>query len=89
MTTDQELLARIDERIALYKLRLRQSCSDEEFDEWVLTLSAWKALRAVVEREEKDAPPLVLGEGRWDWLYQDGYNQALADIKADIKKELG
>lgn len=108
MTTDHELLARIDEycyssnhtsiligvvtesRTVNYKPSLCVSC---------------KSLRAVVEREEKPiadnrADELLesaRGDGNIDDAFERGleigemygYNQCLADIKADIKKELG
>ena len=74
MTTDHDLLALLNER----DIGCGKNCQ-----------SAYGALRAVVEREEEKAPPIIEGQGRWDWLYQDGYNRCLAEIKADIEKELG
>ena len=48
------------------------------------------ALRAVVRREDATARPIMDGRSfaQVD-SYKDGYNQCLADIKADIEKELG
>ena len=54
------------------------------------TLGAGKfyiALRAVVEREESKHPESELSNDHY--FYDLGYNQCLADIKADIEKELG
>jgi len=90
MTTDHELLAKINIQIEA----IEQEVADLNpvGGDWRMihilsfALATAKALRAVVEREEREVVSNMFGTtGEFD----EGYNQCLAEIKADIKKELG
>lgn len=79
MTTDHDLLALVNDE----ELTLNRCLLPEEFHK---PLRIANALRAVVAKEgwlETD-----IGTER-ELGYRMGYNQCLADIKADIEKELG
>jgi hypothetical protein len=102
--SDHELLARIDKEIERLTTELKAAEDNKEWligkygvEGYAMhlkqdrtQLSAWKALRAVVAREDVTARPIMDGRtfAQVD-SYRDGYNQCLADIKADIAKELG
>ena len=73
MTTDHDLLAKIGATLSAY---IKESGATHD------VITCIKALRAVVVREEKEVSPA-------QQFWATGYNQCLADIKADIEKELG
>ena len=81
-----ELLARIERwRIANCQNKLNPACPDIKYA--CGSCHIHSALRAVVEREEANFP-----HGEMDVTqkyYKSGYNQALADVRAAIEKELG
>ena len=89
MTTDHELLAMIDVIENSHRTDwevtgdIREMCRCHIFASECQVFPALKALRAVVAKEEKDIHISERGKA-----YDMGYNQALADVKADIEKAL-
>ena len=90
MTTDHDLLVRIDTQINYSALELiywnrKEGNTAREIATMIkANLSAWKALRAVVELKAPD-----WAKGGINLAQIEGYNQALADMKQAIEKELG
>ena len=88
MTTDHDLLARIDEWIVDIEGLIEldgERMNHSTLQEYKVTVASLKANKAVLEKKEK---VWVKGTDA-EFHQQVGYNQCLADVKADIEKELG
>ena len=84
--SDDELLAKIEKD----SLVMRHELVADKNAVFERLAKISNALRAVVEREEIEIIPTDSNYmGHYQVGYKKGYNQCLADIKADIAKELG
>ena len=87
--THDELLARIDgerERLRIARDGLIEEGRYTAAAEVSRHLLSWNTLRAVVELKDRDVSHAINEIGQ---AFDEGYNKALADIRADIERELG
>ena len=85
--THDELLVEITDTIGWMESESEPErlYTPETYNDLKRRLGIYKALRAVVELQGKDKSLLYTGVKN----YADGYNQALADVRQIIEKELG